>query len=83
MHHQRSAQTVCGIIMRVPKLNVGLGLDYHLISRADWYCGNPVIQVVNGDHERKGANPAVCGVPGRISRRHKFRRRIERRRIIK
>src|SRR5262249_43033651 len=69
--------------MWIPKLNVGFGLDYGLVSRADWYGGNPVIQVVNRDHERKGTNPAVGGCPTRISRRHKFRRSILRKRIVK
>ena len=72
MHCQHPAQTVRRIIMWIPNLNVGLGLDHSLVSRANWYCGNPVIQVVNRDHERIGTDPAVCegarsGFPGGIN----------------
>ncbi len=67
--------------MRVPDLNVRGGLDYGLVSRTDWYCGNPVIQVVHRSHERESANPA-----GRrgvlVAVWHEVRRRILWRHIV-
>ena len=67
--------------MRVPKLNVRLSLDYDVVSRADSYCLNPVVQVVNRNHEGISANPAVC-VGITMGARVKFCRSIERKCII-
>src|SRR6476646_6075549 len=86
MHCQHSAQPTRRIrrilpkFMRIPKLNVGGGLDHDLGSRPHRYCLNPVIQVVDRDNERIGTDPTVGGwLIGSL----KFRRSIEWNRIVK
>src|SRR4029077_11221057 len=68
-------------IMRVPKLNVRRSLAFDSVTSVDWHCSNPVVQVVNRDHERICAKPAVCGGIT-MAVRIKFCRSIVWRRIV-
>ena len=72
MHRQRSAQTVCRIIMWIPKLNVGLGLDHDLVSRADWYCVQPSYsgrkpRPRKDRRQSRGSEGGPSGFPGGIN----------------
>src|SRR5437868_15419168 len=59
MDGQSSGQ---GKIMRIPDLNIVLDLDHDVPSGsgAGLIRVNPVIQIVERDHERISANPASC-----------------------
>src|SRR5262245_18807088 len=63
--------------MRIPELNESVRLDRGQVTRPRVNCGDPVIRVVNRNHERVSANSARRWRSVRIARRHKCRRSIQ------